>query len=308
MKKETQSTAAVHFLSVDPDFAGQRLDNFLLSRYKTLPKSRLYRIIRKGEVRVNKKRVDPDYRVCGGDEIRMPPLRDDKPSSDRPKSVGADLAAAIQESVLLETKTLLILNKPSGLAVHGGSGIRLGLIEALRALFPKQKYIELAHRLDRETSGCLLIAKKPSILKELHSLFRDEEGKSSKSKIQKYYLCLVKGKWPKNLLKMDSPIEGKSSLTLFRVIKSFSNTTLLEAKLETGRNHQIRIHTQQAGYPIVGDDKYGDKKFNQFMRAYGCDRLFLHAEKLSFNLLGEKISVEAPLDKKLQKCLERLAK
>lgn len=296
-----QSTLKVHYLVVDPDYAGQRLDNYLHSRYKSLPKSRLYRIIRKGEVRVNKKRVDPDYRLCGKDEIRMPPLKEEK-KIEKPTKINLDLSKILNDAVLYDSKTLMVMNKPSGLAVHGGSGIKIGIIEALRIMHPQQKFIELAHRLDRETSGCLLIVKKPSILKEVHRLLRESGD------INKYYLCLVKGRWPKNLIKIDKPIEEKSSMTLFKIIKTFKNTTLLEAKLETGRNHQIRIHAKSAGFPIVGDDKYGDKDFNKFMKAYGCDRLFLHAEKLSFNLLGEKISVNAPLDDALKKCLERLGK
>jgi 23S rRNA pseudouridine955/2504/2580 synthase len=296
-----QSTLTVHFLVVDPDYAGQRLDNYLHTRYKSLPKSRLYRIIRKGEVRVNKKRVDPDYRLNGGDQIRMPPLKEEK-QLEKPQKISPDLAHKLTDSILVDSKFYMVINKPSGLAVHGGSGIRIGIIEALRVIYPQQKFIELAHRLDRETSGCLLIAKKPSILKEIHRLLRES------GVINKYYLCLVKGRWPKQLVKIENPLEGKASTTLFKIMHQYKNTTLLEAKLETGRNHQIRLHTQQAGFPVVGDDKYGDKDFNKLIRAYGCNRLFLHAEKLSFNLLGEKISVKAPLDKDLIKCLQRLEK
>lgn len=307
------SNEPVRFLKVDPEYAGQRLDNFLRSRYKSLPKSRLYRIIRKGEVRVNKKRVDPDYKLQPGDEVRMPPVKDIK-SLPKITEIDTSLARALKNRIIYEDKHLLILNKPAGMAVHAGSGIRLGMIEALRIIFPKEKYIELAHRLDRDTSGCLVFAKRPSILKEIHALLRE-------NKVDKRYLVLVKGRWPLKLHKVGNPLEGKPSTTYFKILKQYKETTLLEAELETGRNHQIRLHTMQEGFPVVGDDKYGDREFNKRMEAYGCKRLFLHAERLSFSLGGptdqpaqqdsaEKkvISVTAPLDDDLKNCLERLAK
>ncbi len=291
---------AVRFMTIDAEYAGQRLDNFLRSRYKSLPKSRLYRIIRKGEVRVNKKRADPDYRIQAGDIIRLPPVRDLK---ELPKisSISADFSEALTERVIYEDKHLFILNKPAGMAVHSGSGVRLGVIEALRILYPKEKYFELAHRLDRATSGCLLIVKRPSILKLCHALFRE-------NKMNKQYILLVKGRWPAQLKKVDVPLEGKEALTYFKVLKYFKETTLVEATLETGRNHQIRLHATEMGYPLVGDEKYGDWEFNRHMEAYGCSRLFLHAARLSFQLEEKSISVEAPLDDELKICLERLAK
>jgi len=292
--------SVVRLIKIDAEYAGQRLDNFLRSRYKSLPRSRLYRIIRKGEVRVNKKRADPDYRIQTGDEIRLPPVRGLK---ELPKisSISADFSAALTERVIYEDKHLFILNKPAGMAVHSGSGVRLGVIEALRILYPKEKYFELAHRLDRATSGCLLIAKRPSILKFCHALLRE-------NKINKQYILLVKGKWPAKLQKIDAPLEGKEALTYFKILKYYKETTLLEATLATGRNHQIRLHAAEMGYPLVGDEKYGDWEFNRHMEAYGCARLFLHAARLSFQLEDKAINAEAPLDDELKICLERLEK
>lgn len=292
-------TTQVHFIKVDPQFEGQRLDNFLHTRYKELPKSRLYRIIRKGEVRVNKKRVDPDYRIQPNDVIRMPPLKDAMRVKNLPTKISHEMSDLLNSRILYEDKQLLVINKPSGLAVHGGSGVKAGVIELLRMMRPHDKYLELAHRIDRETSGCLLIAKKPSILKSIHELFREAKAK-------KKYTLLVKGQWPLKLTKINEPLEGKISITTFKIIKKFEKTTLLEAFPETGRMHQIRLHAMHAGHPLVGDDKYGDKDFNVFMRAYGCSRLFLHAASLSFSLEDKKFNIEAPLEEDLAKCLKRL--
>lgn len=292
-------TTQVHFLTVDPEYAGQRLDNYLHTRYKELPKSRLYRIIRKGEVRVNKKRVDPDYRICPNDIIRMPPLKDAVRVKNLSSKISHDMSDLLNSRILYEDKIILILNKPSGLAVHSGSGIKSGVIELLRRMRPHDKYLELAHRIDRETSGCLLIAKKPSILKILHEQLREAD-------VKKKYILLVKGRWPLKLTKIDEPLEGKLSRTRFNIIKKFDQCTLLEAFPETGRMHQIRIHAQHAGFPLVGDDKYGDRDFNDFMRAYGCNRLFLHAVNLEFELLDKKMNITAPLEEDLEKCLKRL--
>jgi 23S rRNA pseudouridine955/2504/2580 synthase len=290
--------SVVRFLKVDAEYAGQRIDNFLRSRYKSLPKSRLYRIIRKGEVRVNKKRVDPDYRIQADDEIRLPPVRDQQ-ALPQIKVIDPDFERVLTQRVLYEDKYFFILNKPAGMAVHAGSGVRLGVIEALRLLHPQEKYIELAYRLDRATSGCLLIVKRPSILKLCHALLRE-------NKMDKRYVLLVKGRWPANLRTVDSPLEGKPSVTHFKILKYYKETTLLEAALETGRNHQIRLHASQKGFPLAGDDKYGDREFNKRMKAYGCHRLFLHAAKSSFQLEDKTFNVEAPLDEDLKNCLERL--
>jgi 23S rRNA pseudouridine955/2504/2580 synthase len=306
----------VHYITVASEHSGQRLDNYLLREYKNLPKSRLYRIIRKGEVRVNKKRASPDYRLNANDVLRMPPIKIEKAPTKQLK-LDPQLAKLLTDRILYEDKQLLVLNKPAGLAVHGGSGLHFGVIEAFRAMRPQEKSLELVHRLDRETSGCLVIAKKTSALRECHAIWRD-------GKLSKTYLLLVKGHWPKDVKFVDQALhknqlqsgerfvkvtdEGKPSRTLFRIKTRFKQVTLLEAEPMTGRTHQIRVHALHAGHPIVGDEKYGDKDFNKLMRAYGCDRLFLHAHSLSFNLnsMVVPIKVSAPLDDDLAKCLLRL--
>lgn len=302
-------------LTVTNDYSGQRLDNFLMSRLKGLPKSRLYRIIRKGELRINKKRVKPDYRLQEGDIIRIPPLR---LAPRTPKNIlNANLAELLEKSIIFEDKHFLVLNKPSGMAVHGGSGIHLGVIEALRLLRPQLKFLELVHRLDRDTSGCLLLAKKSSILKELHELLRSGQMK-------KTYIALVAGHWPKSLRKIDAPLyknqlqsgerivlvqaEGKSSLTEFSVQHYYVESTLIAAMPITGRTHQIRVHAQFAKHPIIGDEKYGEKEINKKMRQLGCKRLFLHASQLEFTLgsTGKTITLAAKLPEDLNQVLKNL--
>lgn len=302
-------------LTVTNDYSGQRLDNFLMSRLKGLPKSRLYRIIRKGELRINKKRVKPDYRLQEGDIIRIPPLR---LAPRTPKNIlNANLAELLEKSIIFEDKHFLVLNKPSGMAVHGGSGIHLGVIEALRLLRPQLKFLELVHRLDRDTSGCLLLAKKSSILKELHELLRSGQMK-------KTYIALVAGHWPKSLRKIDAPLyknqlqsgerivlveaEGKSSLTEFSVQHYYVESTLIAAKPITGRTHQIRVHAQFAKHPIIGDEKYGEKEINKKMRQLGCKRLFLHASQLEFTLgsTAKTITLAAKLPEDLNQVLKNL--
>jgi 23S rRNA pseudouridine955/2504/2580 synthase len=305
----------IQHLAVTNDHSGQRLDNFLMSRLKGLPKSRLYRIIRKGELRINKKRVKPDYRLQEGDIIRIPPLRLAPPATKN--SLNAKLAALLEKAIIFEDKHFLALNKPSGIAVHGGSGIHLGVIEALRLLRPQLKFLELVHRLDRDTSGCLLLAKKSSVLKELHGLLRSGE-------IKKTYITLVTGHWPKSLLKVDAPLyknqlqsgerivrvqtEGKSSLTEFSVQHYYTESTLVAAMPITGRTHQIRVHAQFAKHPIIGDEKYGDKESNKKMRQLGCKRLFLHASQLEFTLssIAKTITLTAELPEDLNQVLKRL--
>jgi 23S rRNA pseudouridine955/2504/2580 synthase len=308
------SQSSVQYTIIDEHHHGQRLDNYLLTRLKGLPKSHLYRIIRKGEVRVNKKRIKPDYRLQAGDNIRIPPLRLTQPS-ELPQKVSPHTQQFLTTRIIYEDKNLLVVNKPAGMAVHGGSGIRLGLIETLRALRPQEKFLELVHRLDRETSGCLLFAKKASVLKKLHELLRE-------GKVEKIYTTLVKGYWPKHVYHVDAPLkkfqlrsgermvninsEGKEALTEFRVIKRFDLATLMEAKPLTGRTHQIRVHAMHAGHPIAADDKYGDKEFNKQMRSLGCKRLFLHASSLKFCLDEEWIEVGVELEKDLKEALAQL--
>lgn len=305
----------VKFLTVDALQEGQRIDNFIIKHAKGLPKSHVYQILRKGEVRVNKKRIKPDYRIKAGDVVRLPPLRLSAPSA--PQIPSQTLQQLLTDRILFEDKGLLIVNKPSGIAVHGGSGISIGIIEALRSMRPKELSLELVHRLDRETSGCLVLAKKPSVLKEVHELLRTGQ-------VEKRYLALVEGHWPNYLREIDEPLKkfhlqsgermvsvdssGKSSLTTFRIIQRFADATLVEAQPKTGRTHQIRVHATHAGHPIIGDDKYGEKDVNKKFRALGCKRLFLHASAITFILptTGKNYSIKAPLDSELESLLTKL--
>ena len=302
---------AVRFVTVSADFAGQRLDNFLMRELKGVPKSKIYNILRRGEVRVNKSRAKPAYKLVAGDVLRIPPVRlAVREEAPVPKGLGEE----IRDAVLYEDAGLMVINKPSGLAVHGGSGVSLGLIESLRQLYPQERHLELVHRLDRDTSGCVMVSKKRSVLKELHSLLQKRHA------VDKRYLALVAGSWPvrkqqvnvrvqKNVLQsgermVRAGLEGKPSLTEYRVIERIPGATLVEAKPITGRTHQIRVNCQYAGYPILGDEKYGDDELNRRFRDRGLRRLFLHAHSLSFELGGRKISVTAPLPSDLQAILE----
>lgn len=308
----------IQHITVTNDHSGQRLDNFLMSRLKGLPKSRLYRIIRKGELRINKKRISPDYRLQEGDIIRIPPLRLAPSLKEKERILNKQLAALLEKAIIFEDKYFLAINKPSGMAVHGGSGINLGVIEALRLLRPQLKCLELAHRLDRDTSGCLLLAKKSSVLKEVHELLRS-------GAIKKTYTALVEGHWPKSLSKIEAPLyknqlqsgervvrvqkEGKNSITEFYIRHYYAKSTLITAIPITGRTHQIRVHAQFGKHPIIGDEKYGNKETNRKMRELGCKRLFLHASQLEFVLpsIRKSISLKAELPQDLKQVLERLS-
>ena len=304
----------VRFLEVAEDYAGQRLDNFLLRELKGVPKTRIYKALRKGEIRVNKGRVKADYRVVGGDRIRIPPLR---MAEDSTPVVPGRWTSLLEERLIYEDDRLWVLNKPSGLAVHGGSGLSVGMIECLRQIAPDERFLELVHRLDRDTSGCIMVARRPAALKELHRLLRDD-------KVDKRYLALVSGRWApsrhfveaplkKNTLKSGERIvrvdrEGKAARTEFSVLEHFDGATLVEARPITGRTHQIRVHALHAGHPILGDDKYGDKESNRYAAELGLKRLFLHAASLKFRLDGERIALSAPLDESLERVLETLRK
>ena len=305
---------AVYWLQVGPEDAGQRIDNYLLRQLKGVPKSRIYRLLRKGEVRVNKGRIKPEYRVQSGDQVRIPPLRQAERASSSPAE---GLVSRIETAILYEDERLLVLNKPAGVAVHGGSGIRHGVIEALRAARPTAPMLELVHRLDRDTSGCLVIAKKRSALRNLHQLLR-EGG------MDKRYLALVQGDWPgatrtvtaplnKNQLKggerfVTVDAEGKAARTLFRPLTRFAGATLLDVELDTGRTHQIRVHGAHIGHPLAGDEKYGDPAFNKAMREMGLRRLFLHATALGFREPDREheVHVSAPLPDDLRLVLDCL--
>jgi 23S rRNA pseudouridine955/2504/2580 synthase len=308
----------IQMLEIEDDFIGQRIDNFLLARLRGVPKSVIYRVLRKGEVRVNKKRVKPEYKLQQADIVRVPPLTV-AAEPDR-VSVKLSLVSGLESHILFEDNDLIVLNKPSGMAVHGGSGLQFGVIEALRALRPQAKSLELVHRLDRDTSGCLLIAKKRSVLTHLHAQLRDKT-------VEKKYWALVSGDWDskvrsvleplrKNTLqsgervvKVDA-INGKPSETRFRILQRYSEGTLVEAFPVTGRTHQIRVHAACKGHPIACDDKYGDNAFSSQMQQLGLNRLFLHAKSLSFMHPNTQttLRVEAPLDLQLEKALTKLTR
>ncbi|MFC6440033.1 23S rRNA pseudouridine(955/2504/2580) synthase RluC [Bowmanella sp. JS7-9] len=315
--KAQESTPQVLFIEIDAEQDGQRIDNFLKTQLKGVPKSLIYRVLRKGEVRVNKKRVKPEYKLQSGDLVRVPPLRvaEEKPLP----SVRLDSVKNIEQQIIYEDKALMVVNKPSGMAVHGGSGISFGLIESLRALRPDAKFLELVHRLDRDTSGVILVAKKRSALTHLHEQLRSKTA-------DKHYLALVKGQWPRNRHKVKAPLQknilqsgermvfvndaGKPSETHFEVMDTFANATLVKASPITGRTHQIRVHCQHAGHPIACDDKYGDGEFDRLMQSSGLNRLFLHAWQIRFIHPQSEttVSFEAPLDDYLQGVLKRLDK
>ncbi|SLM63699.1 MULTISPECIES: 23S rRNA pseudouridine(955/2504/2580) synthase RluC [Dickeya] len=306
----------VQFLTISAEESGQRIDNFLRTRLKGVPKSMIYRILRKGEVRVNKKRVKPEYKLLDGDELRIPPVRQAE-REDAPVSASLGKVSALAECILFEDDYLLILNKPSGTAVHGGSGLSFGVIEGLRALRPDARFLELVHRLDRDTSGVLLVAKKRSALRSLHEQLR---GKG----MQKDYLALVRGQWQSHCKTVQAPLlknilqsgerivrvnsEGKPSETLFKVEERFDCATLVRASPVTGRTHQIRVHAQYAGHPIAFDDRYGDRDFDTQLVDTRLNRLFLHAQALRFEHphSGETMRIEAPLDPMLRYCLNAL--
>ncbi|ARD19607.1 23S rRNA pseudouridine(955/2504/2580) synthase RluC [Edwardsiella piscicida] len=307
---------SVKLVTIAADEAGQRIDNFLRNQLKGVPKSMIYRIVRKGEVRVNKKRIKPEYKLEAGDQVRIPPVRVAE-RDEAPVSARLDKVAALNDCILYEDDYLLVLNKPSGTAVHGGSGLSFGVIEGLRALRPEARFLELVHRLDRETSGVLLVAKKRSALRSLHEQLR-EKG------MQKDYLALVRGQWQSHCKVVQAPLlkntlqsgervvrvnaEGKPSETRFKVEERFANATLVKASPVTGRTHQIRVHTLHAGHPLAFDDRYGDRDFDRELADTGLNRLFLHAAALRFvhPHSGETLRVEAPLDAALRHCLSVL--
>jgi 23S rRNA pseudouridine955/2504/2580 synthase len=305
----------VQFVNIDEDIAGQRIDNFLRNKLKDIPKSVVYRILRKGEVRVNKKRIKPEYKLQPGDVIRIPPVT--LPQSDTPQeplSTKLEKVSELEQCILFEDDALLVLNKPSGTAVHGGSGLKFGVIEALRALRPQARFLELVHRIDRDTSGILLVAKKRSALRHLQAQFRDKS-------VQKYYNALVMGRWEAKCRKINAPLlknevnsivrvnpQGKASETRFKVIEVFSQATLIQASPVTGRTHQIRVHTQYAGHPIAWDDRYGDPRFDAYTGKLGLNRLFLHAAQIRFihPTSGKTMEIVAPMEKKLERVLAQL--
>ena len=306
------ATAQVKWLEVGEEAAGQRLDNFLIRELKGVPKTHVYRIIRSGEVRVNKGRASADTRVASGDVIRLPPVRVAEKVDTRP-------APARDFPVLFEDENLVAIDKPAGVAVHGGSGVSFGVIEQLRQARPTAKMLELVHRLDRETSGILLVAKKRSALTRLQDQFRERE-------MGKTYLALVAGAWPANKKVIDLPLhkylqadgerrvrvvnkedaDGMRAITLVKVSEKLKAFTLLEVTIKTGRTHQIRVHLAASGQPIAGDDKYGDFELNKRLAKNGLKRMFLHAWRLQFThpASGERLELIAPLPSELQNFLD----
>lgn len=304
-------------LIVSTDTAGQRIDNFLFNKLKNIPKSRIYRMLRHGEVRVNKGRIGPSYKLLPGDCIRIPPFWNPSETESAKGKPGSNLIKLLLNSVIFEDDRILVINKPTGIASHGGSGINFGVIEILRAARSDLKTLELVHRLDRDTSGCIILAKKRSALRELHELIRNGE-------IYKKYILLVRDHWENGERVVDAPLlknqlsfgerivtvkqTGKESVTIFRPIRVGANMSLVEAELRTGRTHQIRVHAAHIGYPIAGDEKYGDKKFNHRMSLLGLKRLFLHAKEMRFVWPdGGKVNLVASLDPELERTIKQIS-
>lgn len=316
MTTPASPTSGVQLIEVAPELAGQRIDNFLRTQLKGVPKTLIYRILRKGEVRVNKGRIKPEYKLQAGDVVRVPPLR--LAERDEPEPLAQGLLERLEAAIVYEDKALIVLNKPAGIAVHGGSGLNYGVIEAFRQLRPDAKDLELVHRLDRDTSGLLMIAKKRSMLRHLHEALRGDG-------VDKRYMALVRGHWATAKKQVNAPLqksnlrsgermvevdgEGKEALTLFRVLRRFGDfATLVEAKPVTGRTHQIRVHAKHAGHSIAGDSKYGDGEFTREIRELGGKRLFLHAYELHVPLPdGGVLKLEAPVDEMWARTLERLS-
>jgi 23S rRNA pseudouridine955/2504/2580 synthase len=305
----------VQFIEISASQAGQRIDNFLLTLEKGVPKSRIYRAIRKGEVRVNKGRIKQTYKIQAGDSIRVPPLQVSE--KNEPTDISDSLKQQLLSSIIFEDDTMLVLNKPSGLAVHAGTQIQMGVIEAFRLIKPELEFIELVHRLDRDTSGCLLIAKSREALLSLQQQMLSDG-------IDKRYLTLLKGEIGQDELYVQQPLQkntvssgermvkvdaaGKKAKTLFITKQAFGLAQLTEVKLFTGRTHQIRVHSSWSGYPVAGDDKYGDREFNKTMKSYGLKRLFLHAWRLGIKhpISNEPLTLEAPLPDNLMKVISQM--
>ena len=302
----------MRLVRIDEAHDGQRIDNFLLGQLKGVPKSLVYRILRTGQVRINGKRAKPDVRIADGDEVRIPPVRTAEPAVH-----GAPAPAQLERigaAVIHEDRDFLVIDKPSGVASHGGSGISFGAIELLRAARPGDT-LELAHRLDRDTSGVLVLTRRRSALTGLQTLIRDNQT-------TKQYLTLLQGKFRRATFDVNAPLrksvlqggermvrvddDGKAALTRFRAIDAFRDATLAEATLFTGRTHQIRVHSAHSGHPIAGDEKYGDREFNLQMREFGLRRLFLHAARFEFAIGDKTYSFSAPLADELRAALNAL--
>ncbi len=314
-QKQPTPRPAVREVVVDAAYAGQRVDNFLRNELKGVPKSRIYRILRKGEVRVNRGRTKPDYRLQAGDVIRIPPIRQATPA-ETDEGLGRAHGRRLSTRTLYEDKDIWVLNKPAGMAVHGGSGQSLGVIEAARMMRPDLPYLELVHRLDRDTSGCLILAKRRSALKFLHDTLRT-------GGMDKTYIALVMGRFAPGRRRVDAPLQknqlrsgermvrvdaaGKASTSVFEALSSGPAASLVRVTLLTGRTHQIRVHAAHLGHPLAGDEKYGDAAFNEMTRGHGLKRLFLHAWRLGVPAReGGRVEITAPLPGELTGILEVL--
>ncbi len=314
---EGQVREGVRHITVTEDQAGVRLDNFLTQLLGGVPRSRVFRIVRRGEVRVNGKRAGPEIRLQAGDSVRVPPVNLPAPDAPPPVArVPRSLIETVRQAIIRETDRLIVVNKPAGIAVHGGSGVSFGIIEALRAARPEET-LELVHRLDRDTSGCLLVARKPAALRVLHAMMRDGQ-------VEKGYLALLKGPWDLGKKRIDLPLNtegrvggertvrvqagGKSAVSTFSPVQFFRNVaSMVEVDLDTGRTHQIRVHAAHVGHPVAGDDKYGDQDFNARLREQGLTRMFLHAHRISFDWPnGGDFSASAPLPADLAAVLDAL--
>jgi 23S rRNA pseudouridine955/2504/2580 synthase len=319
-KPVTARGVGVQYVEAGEGDAGQRLDNFLVRVLKGVPRTHVYRLLRKGEVRVNSKRAKPEQRVEAGDRIRLPPVRRSPADGEGAptKAPSASLQKLIVAAIVYEDADLLVLNKPAGVAVHGGSGMAHGVIEVLRASRPEMRELDLVHRLDRDTSGCLVVAKRRAALRDMHAQFRDGLA-------EKRYLALVCGKWDLGQKRIELPLatgerrggerhvavrgHGQMAVSTFRPVQFFGTVaTLMEVEIGTGKTHQIRVHAAHAGHPVAGDDKYGDRECNSALRAYGLSRMFLHAAAIGINRPGtrEPLHVSSPLGPDLHAVLEAL--
>lgn len=317
--ENTAKTTGVTYVEAAEGDDGQRIDNFLMRVLKDVPRSLVYRILRTGEVRVNGKRARPEYRMVSGDRVRLPPLqrKTEQQRAAEKAAPSRSLREFVDAAIIHEDRDLMVINKPAGVAVHGGSGLSAGVIEALRATHPELKELELVHRLDRDTSGVLLVAKRRAVLRELHALLRERD-------MEKRYLALVVGRWPFGAKTIDLPLktnlkqggervvrvhaDGQQAITTFKPLQHFGKmATLLDISLGTGRTHQIRVHAAHAGHPIAGDEKYGDRERDAKLKPYGLQRMFLHAHSLKFQRKGAReFEVSAPVPEDWQAVIKKL--
>lgn len=311
-----EAAPQVSTLQIREAEAGQRIDNFLIRYLKGVPRGHIYRLLRQGQVRVNSRRAKPDYRLAAGDALRIPPVRVDAQAP--PAKISERLRARLEGAVVLEDEDLVVLDKPAGLAVHGGSGLSQGVIEAMRGIRPNAPFLELAHRLDKDTSGCLVLAKNGRALREFHELLRH-------GGVEKHYLALLAGSWKGGSTRVATPLRrdregagdrrvrgvegGKRAESLFTPVMRYAEAALVDVEIGTGRMHQIRVHASEIGHPVAGDRKYGDFRFNRRMRSFGLDRMFLHAAALRFRLpgSGRRYDIQIPLEPDLMTVIQRLA-